>query len=117
MYLLTPLGLADLGWWSAALESLPLQLSLLLAVHAHVRYVRTTRRRYLVAAIGWVILALLSSEKGVLVPVLLFAVTSAFLPGRRWWLSGMARALRRYWQVWVGYAVVLVAYAWCWPPP
>ena len=110
VYLLTPLGLADLGWWSAALESLPLQLSLLLSVHAHIRYVRTTRRRYLVAAIGWVILALASSEKGVLVPVLLFAVTSAFLPGRRWWPSGMGRALRRYWPAWTGYAIALIAY-------
>ena len=110
VYLFTPLGLADLGWWSAALESLPLQLSLLLAVHAHIRYVRTTRRRYLVAAIGWVILALASSEKGVLVPVLLFAVTSAFLPGRGWWLSGMSRALRRYWPAWTGYAIALAAY-------
>lgn len=111
VYLFTPLGLADLGWWSAALESLPLQVSLLLAVHAHIRYARTMRRRYLVAAIAWVVLALASSEKGLLVPVLLFAVTSAFLPGRRSWLANMGAALRRYWPAWLGYAVALAAYA------
>jgi len=110
LYLFTPLGLADLGWWSAAVESLPLQLAFWLAVHAHVGYVRTRRVRQLVAAIGWVVLALLSSEKGVLVPVLLLGITSAFLPGRRWWLSGLRQALRRYWAAWLGYAIALAAY-------
>ena len=110
LYLFTPLGLADLGWWSAAMESLPLQISLLLAVDAHVRYVRSRRPGYLVAAIGWVIVALASSEKGVLVPVVLFAITSGFVAGRRWWVSGLRTALRQYWPAWLGYAIALAAY-------
>ncbi len=87
IYLLTPLGVAGLGWWSAAMESVPLQLAMFMALNAHVRYVRTGRARHLAAAAAWVAFGLLVFEKGLVLPLLLFAVTSAFVAGEGSWLS------------------------------
>ena len=111
VYLLTPLGIADVGWWTVALESVPLQLALFMALNSHVHYVRTGGKRHLTAAVGWVVVGLLAFEKGLVVPVLLFAVTSAFLVGGGSWLSGMRRALTRFWAAWALYAVALIGYA------
>ena len=69
------------------------------------------RRRHLVVATGWVVVGLLAFEKGLVVPVLLFAVTSAFLVGGGSWLSGMRRALARCWRAWLLYAGAMIAYA------
>ncbi len=110
IYLLTPLGMAALGWWTVALESVPLQLALFMALNSHVHYVRTRRTRHLLAASGWVLFAMLAFEKGLVVPVLLFAVTSAFLCGGGSWLSGMRRALMACWRAWAVYAVAFIAY-------
>jgi hypothetical protein len=49
-------------------------------------------------------------EKGLVVPVLLFAVTSAFLTGGGSWLAGMRRALLGCWRAWACYAVVFIGY-------
>ena len=110
IYLLSPLGVAALGWWTVALESVPLQLALFMALNSHIHYVRTRRTRHLLAASGWVLFAMLAFEKGLVVPVLLFAVTSAFLCGGGSWLSGMRRALVGCWRAWAVYAVAFIAY-------
>ena len=110
IYLLSPLGVAALGWWTVALESVPLQLALFMALNSHIHYVRTHRTRHLLAASGWVLFAMLAFEKGLVVPVLLFAVTSAFLCGGGSWLSGMRRALAACWRAWAIYAVAFIAY-------
>ena len=47
VYLISPLAVPDLGWWSAALESVTLQLAIFMALNAHVLYLRTGRRRHL----------------------------------------------------------------------
>ena len=39
IYLLTPLTIPDLGIWSSAMESVPLQLATFMALSAHLRYV------------------------------------------------------------------------------
>src|SRR5262249_7060314 len=44
VYLISPLAVPDLGWWSAALESVTLQLAIFMALNAHVLYLRTGRR-------------------------------------------------------------------------
>jgi hypothetical protein len=110
IYLLSPLGIAAVGWWTVALESLPLQLALFMALNAHVRYVRTSRPRYLVMAACWVAFGMLSFEKGLAVPLLLFAVTAAFLVGGGSWIAAMLRALVRYRKAWLVYAVVMIGY-------
>jgi hypothetical protein len=109
VYLLTPLTLPDLGYWSSAIESLPLQLATFMALHAHVCYLRTGRLRQAGVAAGWLALGLIFFEKGIVLPLLLFAVTSAFFVDGRW-LAAARRALISFWRAWVIYAAVLVAY-------
>jgi hypothetical protein len=48
-YLLCPLTMLDDRWWSAALESLPLQIAIFMALNAQVHYVRTNRFRHAIA--------------------------------------------------------------------
>jgi hypothetical protein len=109
VYLLTPLTLPALGWWSSAIEYVPLQLATFMALNAHVRYLRGGRFRHAVAAAAWLAAGLLFLEKGMAVPLLLFAVTSAFFaPGR--WPAAMRRATVTYWRAWALYGVILVGY-------
>ncbi len=111
IYAICPLAMPDLGEWSSALESVPLQLALLMAVHAHICYVRTRRVKHLAAAAIWVAVGLVFFEKGLVVPVLLLLLTGGFLAApRRTWLGDMVRALVRCWRAWVIYAVLMAAY-------
>jgi hypothetical protein len=110
LYLLSPLTLAGLGWWSAATESLPLQLAIFMALAAHVRYVRSRRFKHAVAACAWVAVGMLFFEKAIVLPVLLFAITSAFLADGPW-LEAARGCLLRYWRAWALYAGLMVAYA------
>lgn len=110
IYLLIPLTISSMGWWTEALESIPLQLATFMAVDAQVRYVRTGSRRQLAAAVFWVIFGLIFFEKGLILPFLLFAV-SAFVVPCRSWLSGARIVLIKYWRAWLIFAVLLVAYA------
>lgn len=110
IYLVSPLSVAALGWWSAAMEILPLELATFMALTAHVRYVRTGRRRHLAAAAAWVAIGMLVFEKGLVLPLLLFAVSSAFAAGDGSWLSCVRTVLVRYWRAWVIYTGLLAAY-------
>ena len=75
LYMLSPLSLPGLSWWTVTLEQLPLQLAIFCAVSAHVRYLRTGRVKHAAAAAAWQ------------------AVAHAFgLPGR----GGAAAAFRRH---------------------
>lgn len=111
IYLLAPLTLADLGWWTAALGSLPLQFAMLMAINYHVHYLRTSSVRHLLAALGWTGLGLLFFEKGIVVPFLLFAITAGFMAGKGSWLAGARAVLVRYWVAWALYLALAGAYA------
>jgi hypothetical protein len=110
VYVLSPLTLPDLGIWSSAMESVPLQLATFMAVSAHLRYVRTGRRPHMFAAAFWIAFGLLFFEKGLVLPLLLFGLTAAFLVERRSLLAGCLSALRRYWQAWLLYVALDVIY-------
>jgi hypothetical protein len=114
VYLFSPLTIPAAVWWSSAIETLPLQLAACLALDAHVRYVRGRRARHLVASIIWLVAGLAFFEKAMVLPLLLFAVTAAFLtegglPGARW--PALRSALVTWRRAWLGYASVLVLYA------
>jgi hypothetical protein len=109
VYLVTPLTLPDLGWWSSAIESLPLQFATFMALDAHVWYVRNRRIRHAVAAALWLAVGMFFFEKGAVVPLLLFAVTSAFFVDGRW-ATAARRCLLTYWRAWLLYAAVLGGY-------
>jgi len=114
VYLLIPLTMPDLGWWSSAIESLPLQIATFMALNAQVYYVRTGRFRHAAAAAAWVVFGLLFFEKAMILPALLFAVSSGFLIEGSW-RSAARQCLTRFWRSWAlqlalvaGYAAVLV---------
>jgi len=111
LYLLSPLTVPSFGWWSSAVEEVPLQLAIFLALNAHVLYLRGRQKKHLAAAIGWVAFSLFFYEKGLVLPPLLFAVTAAYFAGRRSFLSGAWLALSRYRAAWLSYAALLVAYS------
>ena len=109
LYLLNPLSLPGLSWWTVALEQLPLQLGIFCAVSAHVRYLRTREFKHAAVATAWLALAMLSSFQGAAVPVLLFAITSAFY-GKGAWSRALWPALREHWRAWGLYAALIAAY-------
>ena len=112
IFLFTPLTLPGLSFWTTTLLWLPLQLTMILAVSSHIRYLRTGTAGHAIGAVAWLVIGMLFDELGVLVPVLIFALTSAFLaPGRpgRWWQTAGLVA-RRYWRAWAAYGTVAVAY-------
>ena len=109
VYLFSPLALAAVDWWSVAVQTLPLEIAIFMAVDAHVRYLREGRNRQLAAAAWWVLLGLATVQKGAVVPVLLFGLTSAFFT-QGGWLPGIAQAARRWWRAWAVYAAMLAAY-------
>jgi len=110
IYMFCPLTIPALGEWSSALEALPLQIAIFMALDAHVRYLRTGLRRHFAAAMFWIGFGLLFFEKALLIPVLLFGVTSAYFAGETSWLAGMRRTLARYKYQWAGYAALMAVF-------
>jgi hypothetical protein len=109
VYLFSPLALAAVDWWSVAAQALPLELSIFMAVDAHVRYLRGGRMRSAVTAAGWMLLGMATMEKGAVIPLLLLALTSAFFVDGRWH-DAVAQAVARYWRAWLLYGVLLAGY-------
>lgn len=109
VYVLSPLSLAAVAWWAVALEVLPLELAIFMAVDAHVRYLRSGRFRSAVAAAGWLLFGMAAMDKGAVVPLLLFALTSAFFVEGRWAVATV-RTARRYWRAWMLYGALLAGY-------
>jgi len=109
IFLFTPLTLAGLSFWTTVTDWLPLQLTMLAATCAHVRYVRSGRVGHIVAAAGWLAAGLLFDVQGALVPLLLFCLTSAYLvPGR--WPAAARRTVQNFWRAWTTYGVLTAAY-------
>jgi hypothetical protein len=109
VFVFSPLSLAAVTWWAVALEILPLELAIFMAVDAHVRYLRGGRFRSSLAAAGWLLLGMAAMDKGAVVPLLLFALTSAFFVEGRWPVAAV-RSVRRYWRAWALYGALLAGY-------
>src|SRR5215469_16964744 len=110
-YLLTPLTIDTFAWWSSAMESVPLQLAIFMALTSHVLYVRTGRAKHLAAAGAWVAFGLVFFEKALVLPLLLFAITAGFLVARSGLLDGARTALRRFWPAWAVYLGLIAVYS------
>jgi hypothetical protein len=110
IYLLSPLTMLDDRWWSTAIESLPLQIAVFMALNAQVHYVRTGRFWHGIAAAAWLVFGLAFFEKAVVLPLVLFAVTSAFLMEGPW-PRAIGQCLVRYWKSWFLELVILAVYA------
>jgi hypothetical protein len=110
IYLLCPLVMMDTRWWSAAIELLPLQLAIFMALNAQVHYVRTGRFRHAIAAAAWLAVGLIFNEKALILPLLLFAISSGFLMEGPW-PAAAVRCLVKYWRSWAVQAAMLAGYA------
>jgi hypothetical protein len=108
VFLFTPMALADLSWWAIGIEAVPIQLALAMAIDQHVRYIRTGRIWNAVFAALWVVFGLAFSEKAAAIPLLLFALTSAFLVPESL-PQAMRSTLRRHWIAWATYGGVIIA--------
>ena len=73
VYALAPLTIPVLGWWSAALNAVPFQLAIVLALLWTVRYLRTDNTLFAWWAGGAVVFGMLFSVKAVFLPPLLLA--------------------------------------------
>lgn len=108
LFLFTPMTMADLTWWSVGIQSVPVQLALAMAVDQHVRYIRGGRIANAVFAALWVLFGLAFFEKAAAIPVLLFALTSAYLVPASW-PEAMLITLRRHWIAWSIYGATIIA--------
>ncbi|WP_338772292.1 hypothetical protein V7968_12765 [Nocardia vulneris] len=75
-FLFAPVTLPAFAWWSAALNTLPLQFALAWVIGDALLLLRTGRRRYAISGIVVLAVALLFFEKSVIVPFVAFAVAA-----------------------------------------
>ncbi|WP_236700687.1 hypothetical protein [Allosalinactinospora lopnorensis] len=105
VYLFAPLTLPVLAWWSAALNAVPFQMAIALALLWTAQYLRTGDSRYGWMTAGAVVLGMAFSVKAMFLPPLLFAVAAAFLvPGR--FPHTIRRTFERDLPFWVGMAAL-----------
>ena len=109
VFAFAPLTVPVLGWWSAALNAVPLQLALALALLWTVRHLRTGELRAAWLATGAIVFGMLFTVKAMFLPVLVLAVAVAYLyPG------GLLMSLRRAWELhrpyWATMAGLFAAY-------
>ncbi|WP_017593490.1 hypothetical protein [Nocardiopsis potens] len=109
LFLFAPLTMPVLAWWSAALNAVPYQLAIVLALLWTVRYLRGGEARHAWMAAGAVVLGMAFSVKAMFLPPLLFVFAAAFvvqgrLPRVLW------RTLDRDMPFWVGMALLSVVH-------
>ncbi|MGI5283710.1 ArnT family glycosyltransferase [Nonomuraea polychroma] len=106
VYVFAPLTVPAMSWWSAALNAVPLQLALVAALAAHIRYVREGKGRW--HALIWTAVGMAFSTKGVFIPFVVLGITSAYL-GKGLWARALLAELRR--PVWWAHGLLLAGYA------
>ncbi|TMR21075.1 hypothetical protein ETD86_16520 [Nonomuraea turkmeniaca] len=105
VYVFAPLTVPAMSWWSAALNAVPLQLALVAALVAHIRYVREGKGRW--HALIWAAVGMAFSTKGVFIPFVVLGITSAYL-GKGLWAHALLTELRR--PVWWAQGLLLAGY-------
>ena len=109
MFLFSPLTLEVSSLWMVGLLMLPVQLGMILALAAQVRYARTGRHRHAIGVTLAVVFALAFDTKALLIIPLLF-LFSVFLLSERRTLAGIWPAIRRFWPGWLALTAVTAAY-------
>lgn len=109
LFLFSPLTLEVSSLWLVGLLLLPVQLALVLAVRAQVRYLRSGRRGHLAMVALWLLFGLLFDPKALLIAPLLFLLTVfLFTDGSPW--RSLVTAVRRHWPAWLLLTVLSGAY-------
>jgi hypothetical protein len=109
LFLFNPLTLEISAWWAVGVNLLPMQLAMIVAVGAQVRYLRSGGRRHLVTMALAVVAGLLFFEKALLVVPLVFLVTVClYAPGGP--VRAVLTTVRRWWPAWAVLTAVSVGY-------
>lgn len=109
LFLFCPLTLEVSAWWAVGVNLLPMQLALIMALTAQVRYLRTRQRRQLLALGGWVVFGIAFFEKSLLVVAVVFLVTVClYAPGGP--VRAVVTALRRWPLAWLVLTVISLGY-------
>jgi hypothetical protein len=109
LFLFNPMTLEISAWWAVGVNLLPMQLAMIVAVGAQVRYLRSGARRHLVTLALAVVLGLLFFEKALLVVPLVFLVTVClYAPGGP--VRAVLTTVRRWWPAWAVLTAVSLAY-------
>jgi hypothetical protein len=99
IFLFSPLTLEATSWWAVGINMLPMQLAMILAVGAQVKYIRTRRPKHLVTLGLSILLGLVFFEKALLAVALVFLTTLCLYtrggPFRSLWGT-----IRRWWPSW-----------------
>ncbi|RJL30401.1 hypothetical protein [Bailinhaonella thermotolerans] len=103
VFLAAPVGLPVLTWWAGAINTVPLQIALPMAVAAHVTYLRTGNARHVAHALLWTVFGMVFFLKAAVIPVLLFALSLR----RR---HGPFRELAAHPRAWAAHGTVLAGY-------
>lgn len=103
---LAPLGMPGVTWWSSAMQQLPLQLSLVLALVFLVSHVESGQTRHAVLSVVAACAGLAFTSQAVLVEVVVLGT------GLAWWTTGpfgrrTRELIRRHRLLWSGHAAVL----------
>lgn len=109
IYLFAPMTLTGFMWWGAAINLVPMQIAMFLAVGCHVRYLSTDKLRYAILAALSVALAMAFYQKSLLIyPVIALLSVSYF--GQGGWFRSFTYTLARWWRGWLIHAAFLTAY-------
>jgi hypothetical protein len=109
MFLFSPLTLEVSSLWMVGLLMLPVQLAMIVALGAQVRYARTGRHRHAIVLTLAVLFGLAFDTKALLIIPLVFLLTVFLLSTGRTWAS-IWSAIRRFWPGWLALTAVTAAY-------
>jgi hypothetical protein len=109
VYVTSSITLPAFLWWAAALNQLPMQLAVLLALHAHVQYLRSGELRRALQAVAAVAGGLLFSEKALLALPLLVALT-LFWATEGGPVARVRQSLRQHRAAWLLHGALGLAY-------
>ncbi|GGN76208.1 hypothetical protein GCM10010112_48230 [Actinoplanes lobatus] len=109
LFLFNPLTLEVTAWWAVGVNLLPMQLAMILAIGAQVRYVRTGANRHLVALGAAVLFGMFFFEKALFAIPMVFLVTLfLYAPGGP--LRAVFTTIRRWWKSWAVLTAVALVY-------
>ncbi|RZU72235.1 hypothetical protein EV384_0584 [Micromonospora kangleipakensis] len=109
VFLFSPLTLEATSWWAVGVNMLPMQIAMVLAVGAQVRYVRTGRKRHLATLALAVLFGLIFFEKALLVVPLVFLLTAFLFVGGPP-VRAVLATVRRYWPSWLVLTALSLAF-------
>ncbi|MCC5579831.1 hypothetical protein IMZ11_29820 [Microtetraspora sp. AC03309] len=114
LYVFAPLTVPALSWWSAALNAVPLQVAMVFSLAAHVKFLRTGAVRHAWHGLAWAAFGMAFSTKGAFLPLVTFALTTAYfgpLAPAASWPRAIVRELRSRLRIWVAYVALLGVYS------